>query len=361
MFENRHVFRGKLNNLSVRDLKLTNDKNTDRYRVTSVKERLKILEEKIKLVDPFLVEYFSGKSKLSKANYFKSNLNCSDELSENNSVCKEIEIWTNYILGSDEIRKERRENRQQYRFYIDKTEFTNLTKKEESLNGKLSYTNKKIDNSKIDNDDLVIDFLLKTQGNKKKSKALLIKKEDLKMGDYCSEVLTDYQRAIDFIDKAMLDIKTNPNSKYKGQRFILTKMKKDLYYDMLYCKEHLRGIFGEKLKNQLIDSSDPDWDKFDWHEESHVKELLYMIKDIDPQDDLSNLILSLEMLIKEMNKKHIFTKEEMKIIKLIRLGYRNCEIAEELEIYNMKVKRTVDKIVHKITQYTLDNWKDGSF
>lgn len=360
MFENRHFFNGNLNGFRTTDLKISNNKTFEELSNAKLDERLQIINEKVEEVDQFLVEYFGGQN-LNKKDYFKVDLNSNDELSENNSVCKAIETWANYILGSEEIRKERRDNEQKYRFYIDKTEFKNLTNKEESLEGKINHTNNKIDNSNSNNNDVIIDFLLQKQGNKKRSKKITVNKSDTFKDDYCSQVLKEYFELSDFADRAIKDIKINKDSKYKGKRYNFTKLKKDVHYDMIYCKEHLRGIFGEKLKNQILDSTVPDWNKFDWHEPSHIKELLFLQKEFDPQDDLSNLLLSLEELLKFMTKNNYFTKDEKTIIKLIREGYKKSEITDYMNTYRTKTTRDINKIVDKIVDYTLDNWRVGSF
>ncbi len=352
MFENRHFFKGELDNIKVKDLKIFDDISIN---VNDINGRMDIVGKKITEVQGFLDEYYSGKS-YGNNDFFKTSLNCSDELSENNAVCKMIEGWANYLLGSDEVREERNNSRTQYRFYIDETEFRLRTSKEESLDGKIGYTNKKLD-AKNENDNTIIDFLIKKQENKKKVKGTTISRKDLEYGDYCSQVLSEYYKLLDYTDEAIKDIKINKKSKYKGKRYKLTKLKKDVTYDMIYCKDSLRGIFGEKPKNLLHDSTVPCWDKFDWYEESHIKALLYVVKRFDSQDDVSMLALSLDILLEQLFEVELFSKQEKEVIIYLRKGYKNREISKQLGITDVKTSRTVNRICKKICEYILSNWK----
>lgn len=352
MFENRHLFNGELKNIKVKDLRILNDESV---KVNDLNGRMNIINKKIDEVQGFLEEYYSGKSH-GNNDFFKTSLNCSDGLSENNAVCRMIEGWANYLLGSDEVREERNNNRTQYRFYVDETEFKLRTLKEESLDGKIKHTNKKLD-ANNENDNVIIDFLIKKQENKKKIKGTTVSKSDLVVGDYCSNVLKEYYQLLDYADMAIKDIKINSQSKYRGKRYKFTKLKKDVTYDMIYCKNSLRGIFGEKPKNLLHDSTVPCWEEFDWYEESHIKALLYVIKDFNPQDEISMLAFSLDNLLEQLFKINLFSKQEEKVIIYLRKGYKNREISKQLNITDVKVSRIVNRICRKICEYILCNWK----
>ena len=351
-FENRHIFKGKINGIKLSDFREGLD-----YKKTKLEDRKNIVEKLIEEKGMFFEEYFD--------NHYKAELNQNDELAENNNVCATLEMMADYLLGADEVRSERK-NKQEYRFYRDKTEFKLRTKKEESLNGKLQFASSKVDTDKADNDERVIDFLLKSGENSKKSKAQKIFKKDLEEDSYCGEVLREYQCFIDDIERKLKDIKINKNnSPYKGKRYLLTKAKKDLHYDMIYCKTHLRGTFGEKLKCPLQESTCPDWDKFDWHEKSHIKALLFMQCEYEPQEDLAYMILDLEHIIKELKKevynnelkKISFTNNEVIVVDYVRRGYSITEIKNIMRVSQQRVSQIVDNIVMKIQEYTLDNFK----
>ena len=383
-------FDGEINGIAVKDFKLIRD-DMNVYEVEKSNDRIGVVNGKIAETDGFLKEYFS------KSLGVKFSPGTTGSLSEDNPICKEIEKWADYILASQDVREERKIEKKRgelYGFYVDKTEMKNLTSREDYLDAIVSFANHQNlneNNSISGNEDRIINHFTKTKkGNYKKSKKITSKQYELNKGDYAAEVLNEYQsaierieciiRVIDGLDNIKEDKKsqwilriTNQFSyvgggsieeiekyilsKYKGRRQILLKIKSSMKYDMEYCVVHLRGIFGENPKNLLQDSTCPNWDKFDWHNPSHIKELLFLIKEFEPQDDVATLRLSLNELLKEMANKNIFNKDELITINLINKGYKKTEIAEEMNEYKMKTTRRVNKIVKKITSYTINNWR----
>lgn len=333
-FENRHIFRGKIDEKNVYDY-ISLDYNIQGLDGRK-KEVLNILIDKNG--KEFFEKYFD--------NYFKVAVNQYDELSEKNNVCKALENMANYLLGSEEIRADRKKDVQQYKFYVNRQEFNLRTKKEESLEGKLGYVNNKIDNDNIDNDDKIIHFLLTNSTNPKKSKKQVITAKDIHEDSYCGEVLRAYQSGKDFIDKEL----SCPN-RFKGKRYKLTKMKSDLEYDMIYCKNHLKGVFGEKPKNLLIGYAAPSWDMFDFTNKEHMKKLIYIQNEFDPDSDLSYLLMDLETLIQDTYKNKILTEKEYTTIKLIRQGYKNIEIAKYLNVDKSRITIQVNTIISKLCKY----------
>ena len=351
-FENRHIFKGRIKNTTLKDFQKLD------FEETRLEKRKEIIETLIKEKGDFFVDYFDK--------HYKVELNQNDELSEKNNVCATLENLGNYLLGSIEVRKERNKKEFKYRFYRDKTEFKLRTNKEESLNAKLDVAKGKVDTDKADNDERVIDFLLKAGKNNKISKAQRIFAEDLKEDSYAGEVLRQYQSFIDDIKFKLDDIKEKKDkSKFAGKRYLLTKAKKDLHYDMIYCKTHLRGTFGERLKCPLTESTEPSWDKFDWHNKKHIKELLFLQYDYEPQEDLSYMIMDLENIIAELKgvyynaeyEKKSFSKSERIVVDYIRMGYTVGEIAVELNVKQPVISKMIRNIVDKILEYTLDNFR----
>lgn len=383
-------FDGEINGIAVKDFKLIRD-DMNVYEVEKSNDRIGVVNGKIAETDGFLKEYFS------KSLGVKFSPGTTGSLSEDNPICKEIEKWADYILASQDVREERKIEKKRgelYGFYVDKTEMKNLTSREDYLDAIVSFANHQNlneNNSISGNEDRIINHFTKTKkGNYKKSKKITSKQYELNKGDYAAEVLNEYQnaierieciiRVIDGLDNIKEDKKsqwilriTNQFSyvgggsieeiekyilsKYKGRRQILLKIKSSMKYDMEYCVVHLRGIFGENPKNLLQDSTCPNWDKFDWHNPSHIKELLFLIKEFEPQDDVAYLVLDLEMIIEKMKKDNKFTKNESLVVDLIRGGYKIKEIKDELNLSQPRVSSIVKNIVKKITNFTLDNWR----
>lgn len=364
-FENRHIFRGRINNISLGDLRI----QPEHYEKESVEKRIEIIERILEEKGGFFEEYFD--------NHYKVELSQNDELSENNNVCRVLESYADYILSSKEVREERKQKGFKYRFYVDKLEFKRRVKKEESLEGTLENAKGKIDTNKVENDEKVIDFLLKTEKNNKLSKQQAIFEEDLNENSYCGEILRQYKSAIDDIYSKLEDIRIcnkekrkDENgkiikSKYANKRHILTKVRKDLHYDMIQCKTQLKGSFGDRLRNQIKESTEPSWDCFDWHNPQHIKELLLLQYNFETQDDLSYMVMDLEDIITELKevyyngdgKKVNFSKQEIEVVDLIRRGYKITEIANIFGVKQPAISKVVRHIVEKILEYTLDNFK----
>lgn len=336
MYEKRHYFNSEINNTKVNDFK-----NLD-YTINSLAERKAFVEELLKNDNDFFAIYFDK--------FYKFNPSMNDELSEKNTVCKTIENLANYLLGSEEIREDRKNSKTQYKFYVDETEFKLRTKREVSMT---SLTGKS-QNSEIESLDNVIHFLKQNKDNFKKEKTLTIKTSDMKQNDYCSEVLKDYNILYAFLTE---EIK-NPN-KFKGKRQKLTKMKKDVMDDMLYTKETLRGVFGQNPRNLLTDSTCPNWNELDYTNPEHMKKLLYVNIGFHPENEVSFFLMDLKKLYKECIKRKILSVNEIKTYKMLRRGYKNVEIATELNVDRYVVTRIVNTLSKKLSKTALElGWNE---
>lgn len=325
MYEQRHIFNSEINNTSVRDFR-----NLD-YQITNLKDRKKEVEELLNNDNDFFTTYFDE--------FYKDNIGASDELSEKNTVCKTLEGLANYLLGSQEIREERKNSKTNYKFYVDEAEFKIRTNKELPMTN-LTYESNSSDIEKIDN---VIHFLKQSKKNFKKEKTLNIQAKDLKRNDYCSEILKDYNVLKEFLTE---EIK-RPN-KFKGKRQKLTAMKHTVEDDMLYTKEHLLGIFGQTPRNLLHDSTKPDWDSFNYKNVEHMKKLIYINSDFNPNDEISYFLIDLNTLYLKCKEDKSLTEEEIKIYNLIRSGYKNVEIANIFNVDRYVITRKVNTIIKKI-------------
>ncbi len=325
MYERRHIFNSEINNTRASDFRNLN------YQKTKLEERKEEIENLLKSDNDFFNTYFDK--------FYKDNAGSSDELSEKNTVCKALEGLANYLLGSEEVREERKNSKTKYKFYVDETEFKLRTKKELAMTN-LTYES---DSSDIEVVDNVIHFLKQSKENFKKEKTLTIKNDDLKKGDYCAKVLGDYNVMYQFITQEI----RNPN-KLKGKRQKLTTMKKDIMDDMIYTKEHLQGVFGKNPRNLLSDSTEPDWDEFDYKNVQHMKKLIYIISDFNPNSDISYFLMDLENLFEKCKTKNVLSKDEIVIYKMIRQGYKNVEIAHNLNVDRYVITRKVNTLVKKL-------------
>jgi len=331
-FENRHVFNG-----AIKGKKLNAFANLD-YKIKDLSTR----KEKVNtLLDNAIDETGRNFFEVYFDEYYKPESNQSDELSEKNNVCRVLESMANYLLGSEEVREDRKNDEQKYRFYINREEFDLRTKKEDFLDGMVPVPTE--GSSNINNHDNVMHFLLENQRNTKKLKIQVITPADLKEDSLCGQILRDYNSMYKVVTNSLAD-----PSEYKGKRYKLTKIKKDLYYDMLYCKDHLKGVFGYKLRNPLPDSTVSDWDSFDWKNSTHVKELIYLQVDFNPEKETAFMIMDLESLVNKMIDDKSLTDKELATYKMIRLGYKNIEISKALNVNKSRISILVNTIVEKI-------------
>lgn len=330
-FENRHLFNGNINNKTVYDIKGKLD-----FTVNNLEERKKrvdeILSDKDETGRNFFETYFDE--------HYKAELNQSDALSENNNVCKTLEQMADYLLGSVEIREERKSGEQQYRFYMDRNEFNKVINREQSLNGKCDAAQLKTGIS--GSEDTVIHYLLQ-KSNYKKAKKQTITKSDLEKDDFCGEVLRAYQEYNDLL--------TDKLNNADGNGYKLRQIKGQIKQDMLYTKDSLNGVFGYKLRNELVESTVPCWDDFSWHNPEHVKALIYIQKEFKIDDDVSWLLYDLDMLIKKADG--IFSDRELEVYNMIRVGYKNVEIAKMLELTTARVTQLSIAIAEKISKFAI--------
>lgn len=330
-FENRHIFKGKINNKSLEDFRKFD------FNVNDLEERKKIVEqlldsEKDEFGRTFFEAYFDDR--------YKVDLSKNEELSEKNNVCQTLEAMANYLLGSKEIREQRKEERQQYFFYMDSHEFKMRTNKEQSLTSHIENMKNGADDLK--NEDNIIHFLLNKPKNTKKPKNQVITNKDLKEDSYCGQVLRDYNRYLMFIDREL----KHPDQ-FKGQRYKLTKIKSELQNDMIYTKNHLKGTIGEQ-RHLLEESSEPDWSKFDWTNRAHIKELLFLKVDFDIDNEVSFLAWDLEALVKLMREENEISEKEYRAFKLIRQGFIQNELSEFIGIKKSAISSLTNKLIDKI-------------
>lgn len=330
-FENRHLFNGKINNQNIYEVK----QNLD-YKVRDLEGRKKIVDEILSDKDENGMNFFE--------NYFdthyKCELNQNDSLSENNNVCKTLEQMADYLLGSEEVREDRKSGEQQYRFYVDRNEYNKAQKKEESLNHKCELAKAKT--GIAGSEDTVINFLVQKK-NFKKPKKQVITKEDLQEDSFCGEVLRAYKE----YDKELSEKLKAPD----GKGYKLRKIKGEINLDMLYTKDTLKGVFGYKQRNALVESTCPSWEMFDWSNTQHVKALIYIQNEFTPDDDISLLLFDLDVLIKDMVANKVLSEKEYRIYHMIRIGYKNIEVANELNLARTRISNAITTITEKIVKH----------
>ena len=246
-----------------------------------------------------------------------------------------------YLLNSEEIKEERRFGNELHKqFFSDKKEFENKTKRESSIEG-LSNKIKNTNNGYQDIDN-AIEFLRK-KDNFLKAKIQTITKKDLIEDSRCGEILRDYQQYDNYLS-SLLELPTN------GDGYKIRRIKGTLKDDMIYTKDSLNGVFGYVLRHEVKSDCTPDWSQFSWSDSNQVKMLIYIQRELMPGDDLSLLLLDLEMLMDELIEENIFTPRELQVYKLIRKGYKNIEIADVLGVKKQRITNIVNSLTKKICE-----------
>ena len=329
MFENRHIFNGRINGQSVNDFTLN-------YSFSGLDDRLDYLYNILDLVKDksgrnFFEAYFDV--------YYKVDATSEDNLAEKNNICRRLELMADYLLRSTEIRALRKSEETKYYFYVNREEFLKRTK--------LEVTS---DNVSLIGESNQIDFLLpKSKPVVKKEKIQKITKEDYERNDEVGRILREYQTYIDLINDS---INSGVIAKRRGA--VIKGLVSD---DMLKVKDQLLGVFGYNMRNLLVDSTCPDWDKFDYTNLEHLKIALNISKELDPNDDLSHIIMDLDMAIKELIKNKKLTARQLEILTLYRQGYCFTEIAKEINTTTVNTYKTIKTIIRKIAKHYEDKEK----
>ena len=188
--------------------------------------------------------------------------------------------------------------------------------------------------------DNIIDFL-KKKDNFLKPKTQKITKEDLKKNNRCGEILRDYQQYDDYLT-GLLMFPTN------GDGYKIRRIKGSIKDDMIYAKDSLNGVFGYKLRHEVKSDCSPDWSLFNWDDKEQIKCLIYIQREFMIDDDLSLLIVDLENLVKRCIERDIISPNEVKVYEMIRHGYTNIEISQELGVNKQRISNMVTSIVNKL-------------
>jgi DNA-binding CsgD family transcriptional regulator len=331
MLNSKSNFTGSLDGTTVNEI----NKKLD-YTKTNLEDRKNIVNDILDNTS-FYQKYFDD--------YYNPSPTNSETLSEENNVCKSLEAMANYLLNSDEVKEEKRKNETKYVFYTDTDYFKSKMNREPSIE---NLTN--IDN--IDCQETIIHFFKREEKNYKKAKDQKITAADLKKTDDLGEILREYNEFLEFVSDELR------NKNQKNKRYVLTNTKHSLEEDMIYCKNHLLGVFGYEIKS-TNETTKYDLDVFDFTNELHLKGtiiqssngkpivakgLIYLKKDFNPEDEMSYVLIDLQRVIDRAG----LTNFEKDVLELLRNGWNNIEIAKEFDVNHVKIYRTIRGIIKKI-------------
>lgn len=220
-------------------------------------------------------------------------------------------------------------------FYTDNDYFQKKMNRELSLEGLAKLIND--ENESNENED-AIHFLIRGEKNQKKLKKQQVGDADLKREDALGQVLRDYNELLKTITR---DLK---EEKEDGKRFIRTRIKGQVKDDMNYAKDSFLGTFGYHVND--MPSSIPNLDSIDLNNSVHVKSLLPLKMEFDPNNELSFIILDLEEVIQKT-----LNDEEKLLVEMLRDQFQIKEIAMEMNLTFKQAQYRIKKICQKISNY----------
>ncbi|MDT9027881.1 hypothetical protein [Rossellomorea yichunensis] len=154
---------------------------------------------------------------------------------------------------------------------------------EKRLNKEIKYEGmKKEPGQSTDN---VLHILMTKNNNHKLSKTQRITNEDLERQDELGRILRDYQS---FIDQIKSDL-----YKKDDKRWIRNNQIYEVRQDMKECKEILLGVFGRE--SNPIENPTYDFSFIDFKNPCHVRALLEVKLEFDPNRDLSFVVMDLNL------------------------------------------------------------------
>lgn len=344
-------FTASLDGVTANDLAKKLDRDKSEYR-----DRLKHVEDILDNTEFFNIYY---------EDYFNPNISMNEYIASESNISVLLENYASYLLNSEHCEEEvlykikkgellpkldisenappesvgaqgiqrslSQEPSIKYEFYTDENNFRKALNRDMSIEGMSG-------NGATEH---VIDFLLNIGSNFKKSKDQTITSKDLNRTDFLGSVLRDYQTYLEFLRNIPKD---SPNYK----RFVVDRIKGSVKQDMIDAKDGLLRVHGYNLR-YFSESTEPYYDAINLGDpeqlvgfkddnqpkgEITIKGLLYMKFNGDFQNDFQCILYDLEKLIERTP----LTDKQRSVILMVRDGYSNFDIAQELSIDKSNIK-----------------------
>lgn len=303
------------------------------YRNTSIISKLDFsynLRDRIGLVNK-LIESNSLSNISDTPNQFILNKN--DNLSSNVSRCSTLEYMANYILNSPDIPKVRTEEYNYYTLEQMRSKFGKNSSLDEMLQNYFEVSNEQ-----------QINILISNKKNYKKDISQKITKKDL-VG-----IIKEYEDLKELFFVKLKKLRHNKENIKLQRRYV--QIMKDIKADMLYCKDSFKGTI--YFKDTLKDSSKLDFDKFDFTNYKHVKELLSTLY-INNLNDIHILNLDLEYYLTKCS----LNKFERLVLYLYRYKYMRQEsIRSFIGCKQQKVSKAIYRIACKVGTAYIQSIRD---
>lgn len=350
-FKNQTHFTAKINNVDVFSIR-----SMINYKIDTLEDRMKCVEIALKHGDIFYQEYFSK--------YCNTNLSTDDMLLSESNVVQSLEAMANYILAKDP-----EYNKTDNSYFANENELIRKSKREDEFNGTSASI---IDGLELEKGNVEV----KNESNFKKLKKQKITQSDLKRNDELGSVLRDYNTFLDLISKHTKTKGKSPDEvkkmklKKKVDLHVYTRHHSNIKDDMLICKDSMMKIHGYNLKN-FSESTQPDYSVIDLTNVNHLlggwvqytngkvmsNGLLSFKATDDYQDDFNCIIVDMENLIKQCD----LSEFQLEVLELYQNGLTAKAIADEFEVHNMKIERTLKSIAKKVSEKATEQYKGRGY
>lgn len=316
------------------------------FHIYNIEDRIKEVEKKLEEVEEFYNEYFftseetDENGKVAKE-YYKCNLNKDDELSENVNICKYIETYANYLLNSNDLKEDKKEEFK----ILSEVDFKKQLLKEISTDFKVGSI---ILDTRPTNDYKNMDLKIT---KKDMNPYLQNNKYELREKDFeLASVLMDYSKFRNHLREEMMKIKSG-----EGSYLNLYQIKKILSTVLGDMYDAKRMILAIKSPAKRLGDETPfnDFSKLDYSNPEHIKHCLkYCTITNSPQPDnmSSHIGYDLNKAIKILSKQRKIDDADKEIIECYNSGtYTIREIADEVERDSKTIQQRLDKICRRIS------------
>lgn len=302
-------------------LKLFQDKLD--YKTRKLKDRQDLVDDIVE--EDFFSEYFD--------NHFNVHYNQDSNLAEKDEVCSFLEKLGSYLLMSEEVLEERKQNKE-FKFYCDEKALTRNDRSNFSIDDLLESTGLE-DIGQL----RYIDISGANKKNYKKVSKQQIYKADILEDSECGKILKEYEDFIEICKKR----RSQGGNKYKLDT-IIGNLKKD----QLITKTKLKGtiIFQRVLNGGF---NDIDYSCIDYTNEDIMKKLLVLCPEKYKNEVgtyMNVIMMDLENMIERANLNDTLYST----IQRRRLGYSLQEIAEMDGITHVGVILRIKKACKKIIE-----------
>lgn len=346
----RARFQGSLGGVSVEDFKGLD------YDLDKLEDRMKLIKEKVKEIEPFTNEYFFTKEKDDRDNgefdnivsdsdireYYNYSPSTKEELSIDINICKYIEQYGSYLLNSKDLPKERQQeytilNEDDFKKFLSK-EMSSSTGSDATVvmdtRPSNDYTNM---NLKITKKDMDVNLQNNKYGIRAKDRRL-------------ASILNDYNTLKEHLKGELRKIQLGEPAKYDLMK--IRTLLADINDDMLMCKLMILGIRSQ-AKRLGDESPTNDYSTLDYSNPLHVKAIIRNCKITTPRPDdmASHIGYDLMIAVNKLRKSKKIDELDVEIIECYNSGnYSIRDIAEELKKGKSTIEQRLNKICKRLSE-----------